>query len=334
MTSYSNVIQVGLGIIIMIFVGFTLAKTRVVAAETFNKLNFFLFKQCFPFLVTNSLARRDIYSFDLKCFCIGIFSCISVMIVFTIIFLFKFQDKFNIFLSTILPIISVNYIIIGLPIFNSIWGEDDNLIVFIVCLSNDIITIPIYLLMCSLYNVYKSNLEHQEKGEEKEKFTFASCGNILKNIFINPIILGYIVGISWSLLKLPIYRFFDTIILYMSQIVFAGSCLCVGSFLAQHSLISCPIPQFIACLIGRHIIMPTFSVLYCKLLKIKGKTAQQCVVLTALPTAVGSYLLASNCGVGQDTASTMIFWTTMIFLPAILVWMIVLDKLNVFPEDV
>lgn len=334
MTNYSNVIQVGLGIILMIFIGFILSKTKVVAADTFNKLNLFLFKQCFPFLVASNLARRDIYTFDLMPFCIGAFSCISMMIVYSLVFLFKLQDKFNMFLSTILPIISINYIIIGLPIFNSIWSENENLIVFIVCLSNDMIIIPIYLIMSDLYKIYKSNLEHREKGEEVEKFNIASCGKILKNVFINPIILGYIVGISWSLLKLPIFRFFDTILIYMSQVVFAGSCLCVGSFLAQRSLISCPILQFVFCLAGRHVIMPSFTVLYCKLLKVKGKTATQCVVLTALPTAVGSYLLASSCGVGQGAASTMIFWTTIIFLPAIIVWMIILDKLNVFQEDI
>mgnify|MGYP001136301456 CR=1 FL=1 len=83
MTSYSNVIQVGLGIIIMIFIGFLLSKTKVVAAETFNKLNLFLFKQCFGFLVASNLARRDIYSFDLMPFCIGAFSCISMMVVYS-----------------------------------------------------------------------------------------------------------------------------------------------------------------------------------------------------------------------------------------------------------
>lgn len=333
MTNYSNVIQVGLGIILMILVGFFLSKTKIIASDTFHKLNSFQFKACFIFLVASNLARRDIYSFNLMPFCIGALSLISTLLVYTIIFLFKFEDKFEVFLSTVLPAIYVNYIIIGLPIFNSIWDENDNVIVFIICLSNDIVTVPIYLVMSTLYNVYKSNREHREKGEEEEKFTLSSCFAILKSIFINPIILGYVVGVSWSLLKLPIFTFFDTILIYMSQIVFAGSCLCVGAFLAEHSLISCPIVQFICCLIGRHIIMPAFSLLFCKLLKIKGKVAKQCVVMMALPTAVASYLLTSNCGVGQGVASTMIFWTNMIFLPAIIVWMIVIDKFNVFPED-
>ena len=334
MTNYSNVIQVGLGIILMILVGFLLSKGNIIASDTFHKLNSFQFKACFIFLVSSNIARRDIYSFNLMPFFIGALSLLSSLIIYLVILFIKFEDKFGTFLSTVLPAIYVNYIIIGLPIFNSIWGENDNVIVFIICLSNDIVTVPIYLVLSTLYNVYKSNREHREKGEEEEKFTLISCGSILKNIFVNPIILGYVVGVTWSLLKIPIFTFFDTILIYMSQIVFAGSCLCVGAFLAEHSLISCPIVQFIACLIGRHIIMPAFSLLFCKLLKIKGKMAKQCVIMMALPTAVASYLLTSNCGVGQGVASTMIFWTNMIFLPAIILWMLVLDKFNIFPEDV
>ena len=333
MVNYSNVIQVGFGIISMIFIGFFLAKFKVIAHDTFNKINTFLFKACFICLVASNLVTRDISTFDFMPFFIGSLSLISTGLVYTLIFAYKFNDRFNVFLSTMLPAIYVNYVIIGLPIFNSIWDESESAIVFIITLSNDIVTVPIYLILTSFYHVYKNNRAHRENGEPEEKFSIKTCGGILLNLVTNPIMLGYVIGFGWSGLKLPLYTFMETILKYMSETVLAGSCLCVGAFLAEHSLISCHWLQFVACLIGRHIIMPSFSMLYCKLLKIQPRKAKQCVILMALPSAVASYILSSNCGVGDNVASTMIFWTNIIFLPAIIAWLEILEKLNIFPEE-
>lgn len=333
MVNYSNVTQVGLGIILMILTGFFLAKFKFFPKETFAKLNSFLFKGAFIFLISNNLARRDISTFNLMPFLIGCISLIATMLVYTVIFAIKFPDRFEMFLATMLPAIYVNYVIIGLPIFNSIWDESENAIVFIICLSNDLVTVPIYLILTSFYKVHKANKDHREKGEDEEKFSFKIFIKIFVDILLNPIMLGYILGFAWSFFKIPVFTFFDTILNLLSQTVLAGSCLCVGSFLAEHSLISCHWLQFVCCMVGRHIIMPAFSILFCKLFKVRGRVAHQCVILLSLPSAVASYILTSNCGVGENVASTMIFWTNIAFLPAIIAWMEILNRFNIFPEE-
>ncbi|OHS95426.1 Auxin Efflux Carrier family protein [Tritrichomonas foetus] len=317
----------------MIAIGFCLAKFKIVNVDIFKKINTFLFKGCFVCLVANNLVTRDISSFSFVPFVIGALSLVTTILTFTLIFAFKFDDRFEVFLSTALPAVYVNYVIIGLPIFNSIWSEAESSIVFIITLSNDLVTVPLYLALTAFYHVYRNNRDHREKGEPEEKFSLRTCGGILMSLATNPIFIGYIIGFGWSGLKLPMFTFLDTILKYLSDTVLAGSCMCVGSFLAEHSLISCHWLQFVVCLVGRHILMPSFSLLYCKLLKIDGRTARQCVIMTALPSAVASYLLSTNGGVGAGVASTMIFWTSILFLPAVIGWLELIEKLNIFPEN-
>jgi predicted permease len=56
------------------------------------------------------------------------------------------------------------------------------------------------------------------------------------------------------------------------------------------------------------------------------------VILSALPTAVGSYLITANSGIGAGVCSTMIFWTNIFFLPAVVCWLLVLDALGIFTD--
>jgi hypothetical protein len=61
--------------------------------------------------------------------------------------------------------------------------------------------------------------------------------------------------------------------------------------------------------------------------------ARQCIIMATLPAAVSSYLMSVNAGIGTGVASTMVFWTNMLFLPAVIGWFVVLDKFGWFIEE-
>ena len=80
----------------------------------------------------------------------------------------------------------------------------------------------------------------------------------------------------------------------------------------------------------RHIVCPLITALLAAAFRTSGELVRQCIVLTALPSGVMTYLMSENSGIGPGVASTMIFWTTIAHVPMIILWTVVLDKLNLF----
>lgn len=330
---YSNVLQVGIGIVLMIAVGFIVCKFKVIPLTIISTMNKFLFKICFTFLVARALMSKKLS--ELNFTVLGVCACTSftTMILLLLLLLIPVKDRFKFYLSTMLPATYVNYVIIGIPIFNSIWGSENNSIAFIIALSNDGVTSPVFLFLSGIYKVYSANRVHREKGEPTEKFSCYMLLQIIMSIIFSPIIIGYIIGFLWSGVQIPIPKCVSTFTTLLGDAILSLSCLCVGGFLAEHSLLSCHWAKFLIAVIVRHILMPAIDIFWCKIFKLSNIESRQIIVMASLPTAVASYLLSANAGVGEGVASTMIFWTNVFFIPVVILWFMVLDKFNLFPEN-
>lgn len=333
MTDVSNVLQVGCGIVVMIAIGFGITKMKVVTPAQLAPINRFLFKCCFIPLIANNIIRRELSTINFMPLAVLGLTTLTVMLLLLGLVAWPSGDRFEFWLATMLPATYVNYIIIGVPIFESIWGSEDQTVLAVITLTNDLVTSPLYLILTGFYNLAKRNRAHAEKGEPKEKCGWRVGVDIFLGVLLNPIIIAYIIGFIWAGARIPVPLFVDEIIKYWSGATLAMSCLCVGSFLAEHSLLSCHWLQFVVGVVARHILCPIFAGLYAKAFGVNGIVGRQCIILATLPSAVGSYLLSSNAGVGTEVSSTLIFWTNIIFVPAIVIWFKVLDALNIFPED-
>jgi predicted permease len=332
MVSYGNVLQVGGGILIMIALGFTLTKTRIADPEHFASVNRFLFKCCFIPLVAKNMVRQQLAEMNFMLFFVFILAAVASQLILCLMMIYPVADRFGTYLETMLPATYVNFIIIGIPIFESLWPDGDSSIPTIVTLSNDLFTAPAYLILTGIYAVIQRNRIHKEQGEPLERFGLKALGKIGLGLITNPIMIGYVIGFVWAGAHFPVPLAMDEAIKYLSETCLPMSCLCVGSFLAQHSLISCHWAQFALCSVARHVIYPMFAGVFAWALKLSATASRQCVILATLPSAVASYALSTNAGVGAGVSSTMIFWTNVFFLPSAILWFLVMDKLGLFLE--
>ena len=166
------------------------------------------------------------------------------------------------------------------------------------------------------------NKKHEEnKDGIVEKFSFKILLTIIKNIVLNPIMFGNIINFC---------TFIQSLADIAANGVLALCLLCVGGFLSQMSIIACPWGQFFFCIFIRHFMMSFMAVVFCKVLNVDHTLAKQCTILASLPTATASFLLAHTNETGPGCASTLIFFSTILCVPAMIAWMSVLDALKVF----
>jgi NAD/NADP transhydrogenase beta subunit len=57
------------------------------------------------------------------------------------------EDNSKQHVSSLLTCTLVNYLVIGNPVFASIWGADENQVVSMIAWANDLFTAPLYIVM-------------------------------------------------------------------------------------------------------------------------------------------------------------------------------------------
>ena len=320
---YTNVIQVGASILAVILVGFIVFKFKFMSFESIGTLNRFLMKTCYLSLVARNLAKRHFSELNFMPFVVGALTVIITHIFFLVVFLFPIKDKFKYYLSSVLPSAFVTYLIIGIPIFDAMWDASENVMVSMITLSNDIVVTPIYLVISSIYLSKHS----QNKVSAKDV-----CKNIGMQLITSPIIIGNIIGILWSLTGWEIPIFFQGLLTLLGDVVLGICLLTIGGFIAQNSIMACSWVKFIFCIIMRHWGIPAITMFLCWALKLSPRLSRQCILMTVLPTGTPAFLFSSSTGIGPGVSSTLIFWSTVLSIPFIILWVLMLDGLNLFIE--
>ena len=333
MVNYTKVISEGCALLAEMLVGFFIVKTKIVKAESIPGVNKYAFKACFAFLSFRLLMNTKITELDFLPFAVNAFASAFTQIFLLIIFAFPIKEKFETYISLMGPTCMVNYVIIGLPIYLSLWDPSGQVIVSLITLSNDLITTPAFLIETGFWGVSHRNEEHRRKGEPEEKVTCKIAVDVLKSICSNPLLIGDALGFIVSGIGRGVPEYIDRFANILADCVLALSMICVGGFLASHSIISCSWWEFVFCLIIRFIVFPIMACLSAWMFGINAQKARVCIICATLPSASASYMIAQSYGIGTGASSTMIFWTMILCVPAVIMWFSILDALNLFVEE-
>lgn len=332
MVDYSAVVQVGCSLLVIIAFGFVAFKFKFIPIPAIQPMNLFLYKVCYICLVSRNLGKRKFSQLNFMPFVVGSLSTITTHILFLFYFLIPFKDKFRNYLGVVLPCSFVNYLVIGIPIFNSIWGEEENVMISMITLSNDLITTPIYLILSNIYVESRKNDVDENGNPVKKKTKLEICKAVIIQIFMNPIIIGNVLGFVWSAIGWTMPTFLVSLLQFLGDEVLGVCLVCVGGFIAQHSIIATNWIKFLMCILVKHVINPFFALLFSMAFKLSNRLTRQCTLMSCLPTGTTSFLMSSISGIQPGVSSTMIFWTTVLCVPFLIVWILVLDRLNLFLE--
>ncbi|OHT14762.1 Auxin Efflux Carrier family protein [Tritrichomonas foetus] len=159
---YIDVLQAGVSCLMVIGVGFILSKFKIFEPDEFNVFNSINSKICLPFLLFRSLASRKMKDLSFMPLVNALLMSASTQLLVAIsCAIFPFPDKLATYLSTVISSVYINYIIIGLPIFNSIWGTMYNHIPAICTFTHYILLVPVYIILAQIWQIKQNKaLEH------------------------------------------------------------------------------------------------------------------------------------------------------------------------------
>lgn len=173
--------------------GFVLHKWRVIDDSFASKLNQFVFKIALPVLMFDQLAMTDFVSvwdtkFVLFCFAVTL---LSIGLAYVLSLLIKNKPARGEFVQAAYRSSAA---ILGIAYTQNIYGDAGMTPLMIIA------SVPLYNAMA----VVVLALTAPAEAETQQEARGALAWRTVKEIVTNPILLGLVAGLAWSLLKIPV----------------------------------------------------------------------------------------------------------------------------------
>lgn len=292
--------------------GLLFRKMKLMDDAFVTKVNKFVFNAALPCLLFQDLSKEDFASaWDTKfvLFCAGVtlFSILSIWVISSFTVNRQYQGEF----------VQASYrssaAILGIAFIQNIYGNSGMAPLMIFA------SVPLYNMMAV---VVLSFLK-----PDREPMNKALLLKTLKGIATNPIILGILAGLAWSLLRLPIPDIAAKTIKNVAVLATPLGLMAMGAAFDLKKATSNVKPAICAGLC-KLVILAAIFLPAAVALGFRTEKLIAILVMLGSPTTVSSYIMAKNMGhEGTLTASTVML-TTGFSAFTLTVWLMVIKSLG------
>jgi predicted permease len=327
-----DVIQVGVAMLLLISVGYLLSRFQLLSPEEFKTIGTFNTNFAFPFLLFRSLASKKLSDLTPNpLFNSLMMSATAQFLIAVICLIIPVADRLYTYLSTVISSVYINYVIIGLPIFHSLWGTEYDHLPAVCVITHYVLLVPSFLIFAQLWKIRQAIAANPD-DDGPTGLTIKDVGMAFYTALKTPLVGGLFVGLLWAVIGIPYPIFPKYLSRYMGDIVLVFAMCGIGRFLHLHSILKCNWIQLISCLAIRFLLCPGFAAFYAWVLKFDAVLGKQCTIMSCLPAANAGFVLGNSLGIGPDIASAMVFWTLILIVPALIFWFFILEKMGLFVE--
>lgn len=362
---YIDLANIGASCLILIFIGYMLTKLKLITAEDFRSINKVYTDFSLPFLIFRAIASKNIKDMQFQSMLNGLLTLLSVLLLSCLLFLIPVKDRLHLYLCNTLSYCFVNYIIVGVPVILSIWGEDYLHLPPMLSLVQNTVFTPFFTVTVKLWSIREEKRRSMTHNNDDPQQSLGSADKIddpghndslvsgnetdeaeshqvkvrltLMDILLAfyatlkaPQVIGLIFGVIYCASGLEYPYFLSKLGLFCGDVIVVTALISTGNFIAMRSLFSCKWYQLLFSLFVRIIVFPAFSLLYSIIFKLESVLARQCLVLAMLPTANNAFVYATQFRIGVDIATGIIFWSLFTIIPSIVIWFMFLDNFNIF----
>jgi len=283
-------------IFLVMLLGVVVKKFKIIDDSATRQLNSLVFKVALPVMLFNTVYGSD-YSqmLDRKFI---LFLVVSIIVFFFISWiiaakLVKDNNKKGAFIQ---GSFRGNYVILGVALSTEVLGFTPTIAV-----TGVVLVVPLFnILSVIILTVY---------GEQKID-SGSIIISIVKSIVKNPLIISVFAGIILTLLNIEIIPILHTPINMISSLATPFALLMIGASL-DFSQLKNRLKHVIIASSLKLIIMPAIFIPFAILAGISTEGIVVLFVLYAAPTAIVSYVMASQMGADEHLASGIVLFTSL-----------------------
>ncbi len=297
-------------IFFLMLIGVIVKYMGILNKEELNHINRMVFRVFFFCLMFYSIytlnVEKDLNA-GLAVFCF--LGLMGTLILATGIVCFFVKDN-KMRGAMIQAIFRSNYVIMGVPIVQNIYGEAA-------------ISVPAMLVVVVVpfFNVFSVIVLETFRGGKVEIL------KISKGVLLNPMILGGICGGLFMLLSIPIP---EPILKPIRQVALATTPIALIILGASFSLKSYSehIKELVASVFSRLVIVPAVVLSLAVYLGFRGVELLTLLSVFATPTAIASFAMAQQMNSDADLAGNAVVYTSLLSCFTIFLWIFVFKNMG------
>lgn len=296
----------------MIVLGMFFKKIGTIDDVFASRMNKFVFLIPLPVLLFKDLATLDFETiwdtkFVLFCFFITI---LSILIVTLLSFLLKNKQNQGEFIQASYRSSAA---LLGIALIQNVYGKATMAPLMIIG------SVPLYNIMAV---VVLSFFSPERKGLSKEVWF-----KTIKGILTNPILIGIVVGILWSLLHLPMPTMLDKTVTSIGNVATPLGLMAMGATFNYKEALGDLKPALCAAFIK----LFGFCAMFLPLAIYLGFQGEQLIAILVMlgsATTVSCFVMAKNMGHTGILTSTVVMLTTIFSGFSITMWLYILKTLQ------
>lgn len=293
-------ISVVLPIFIIILLGYIIKKLKLIDDHVVTTMNNLVFTLALPAMLFKDIATSNFHeSFNLKLVLLSLSITLISFIVFWIFAKFFVKDHYSIG-SFVQASFRGNFAIIGLPIIASITGNDNTATASLILT----FVIPLY----SILSVIVLTISTNHKDTSLIHNLKSSSWSIIKN----PMIIGILLAIFFSLFKIPIPSVALSSIKTLANMTTPVALICIGASI-NFTQISKNFRIAITASILKTVVTPlVFLPIAIRFFNVTGSDLVCLFVMLAAPSAISSYVMAAKMKSNAQLASSIVIYSTVL----------------------
>lgn len=296
----------------MIILGMLFKKIGIIDDVFASRMNKFVFLIPLPVLLFKDLATLDFNTiwdtkFVLFCFFITI---LCILIVTLLSFLLKNKQNQGEFIQASYRSSAA---LLGITLIQNVYGKATMAPLMIIG------SVPLYNIMAV---VVLSFFSPERKGLSKEVWL-----KTIKGILTNPILIGIVVGILWSLLHLPMPTMLDKTVTSIGNVATPLGLMAMGATFNYKEALGDLKPALCASFIK----LFGFCAMFLPLAIYLGFQGEQLIAILVMlgsATTVSCFVMAKNMGHTGILTSTVVMLTTIFSGFSITMWLYILKGMG------
>jgi predicted permease len=310
-------INVVLPLFMLIATGYILKQIRFVSESFLIEANKFVFKFPLPLMLFQNIRSTFdgslITIFNTRLILSAFIGIVVVIVILLIIIPMAGRSKATTG-SLIQGVFRSNFIIYGLPLATSMYGE------------NAIIPVSMLLgMVIPVYNV--AAVVILTVFSETKSVSSISFSSIIGNIFKNPLILACIAGFVAGTLNVQFPVFIDKPVKDISNIATPLALLVMGGLFKFKGLMNNFLTVFIAS-ISKLVVIPLIAMIVFVSMGFRGLELAALLCLFATPTAVASFIMAENMGCDGEISAHIVVLSTALSAITIFFFIFILKSMG------
>lgn len=295
---------------IIMSLGYYLKYIKLLDKQTLNVMNRVCFKIFLPILLFFNIYQSDVKSsFNIN---LITFSVSSIVVLFIVLcFLIPKIEKDNKKRGVMIQgIFRSNFVIFGMPIATSIYGEGN--------IGTTALLIAVIVPLFNLLSVI--SLELFKDGEINLK-------KILKGIITNPLIIASAIGILFVTLNITLPKFIEKSVSDIAKIATPLSLILLGgSFSFSH--IKEYLNHTIIIVFNKLIFVSLIFIPIAIKLGFRGIELLTILLIFAAPVAVSTFQMSKQMDGDSILAEQSIVFTCLFCIPTVFLWILTLKQLS------